>query len=129
MSLRAVIDLPVERARVYQYLRNRYDGEAYRSACLATKGYLPGIVKLEDVENARLTFRVAGRDAWFKFSVSSWTWTYEIEPRGADRTQVTIEYNWSWVMSILSSWTARFQAGNEITGTVMALEALAYPRR
>ncbi len=127
-SVKATIELAADVSVIYRYLRDRYDGDAYRSACLATKGYVPPVARTEDVENARLGFHVPAHDVLFKFPVGSWTWTYELESVKPDRTRVTIEYTWSWILSVLSSWTIRHQAANELAETVMALEALDYGR-
>lgn len=127
-SLKATIEVPVKVSLTYRYLRDRYDGEAYRSACLATKGYVPPVARTENVENDTLGFYVPARDVLFQFPTGSWTWTYEFESVNPDQTRVSIEYTWSWVLSILSFWTIRHQAANELAETVMAIEALSYGR-
>lgn len=127
-SIKATIEVPVKVSLTYGYLRDRYDGDAYRSACLATKGYVPPVARTEDVENDKLGFYVPARDVLFKFRTGFWTWTYEFESVKPDQTRVTIEYTWSWLLSALSFWTIRHQAANELAETVMAIEALDYGR-
>jgi hypothetical protein len=127
-SVKATVEIPLETPLVYGYLRDRYDGKAYRSACLATKGYVPPVAKTEDIENTKLGFYVPGRDSLLKFPTSSWTWKYELESPKPNQTRVTIEYKWSWMLSVLSFWTVRLQAANELAETVMAIEALTHGR-
>lgn len=127
-SIKATIEMPLKASLVYQYLRERYDSDAYRSACLATKGYVPPVAKIEDIKDTFLRFCVPARDSLFRFSPGSWTWTYELESTNEEQTQVTIEYTWSWILSMLSFWTMRHQAANELAETVMAIEAIDFGR-
>jgi len=114
--------------RIYAYLKGRYVTEAFRKACMAAKGHLPPVKCLEEVENHRLHFTVPGRDSLLGFPVSHWTWTYEIEPVTASQSQVTIRYQWPWLLSLFTFWTAKPQAANEAIETVLALQALAFDR-
>jgi hypothetical protein len=127
-SVKATVEIPVETSVVYRYLRGRYQSENFQSATMAAKGYTPAVGKLQDIEDEFLQFRVAGRDALTKISLSSWTWSYDLKPTRAGRTKVTIEYQWSWVVSFLSAGTAGHQAGNELAETVLALDALHFER-
>lgn len=127
-SVKATVEIPVETPVVYRYLRGRYRSENFQSASIAAKGYAPTVGKLQDIEDEFLQFRVAGRDSLTKIPTSSWTWSYDLQPTRAGRTKVTIEYQWSWVMSILSAGTAGQQAGNELAETVLALDALHFER-
>jgi hypothetical protein len=127
-SVHATIEVPVDSMRLYRYLRSRYDGEAYRAASMATKGYLPPVQCLEAIEGKRLRFSISARDAFLHIRYSGWTWTEELEPGEHGRTRLTIRYQWSWVLSLLSGGSARLQAATHLTQTVMAVEALAFDR-
>ena len=124
-SVEAVVEIAADARLVYQYLHDRYDGEAYIAASLASKGYVPRVKRLESVDGRRLVFRVAGRDALTKIPTSSWKWSYEVEGIGEARSRVTIRYPWSCLLSLISLWSARLHACNEMAETVMALEGLA----
>lgn len=125
-SVSASIKVSAPAPVVYRYLRERYAREAYRSTSIATKGYVPAVTCIEEVENRRMAFRVQGRDPLLRDFLGSWTWAYEIEPMGDSSTQVIIRYTWSWLMSLLGVGTIRPQACNEITEAAMALDALAW---
>jgi hypothetical protein len=92
---------------------------------MMTKGYVPKIHCVEEQENERLSFSVAGRDSLFRFKLGSWTWTYQMTSLERDRTKVAITYQWSIWLSLLSMFTVRHQAANELIETAMALDALA----
>lgn len=125
-SVSVSVEFPASASTIYQYLRNRYDSETYKSASRQAIGYIPPVARLEDVPDARLRFTVS--DDSLGVSINAWTWTYDVQAAG-DRTRVTIEYTWSWVLSVLSLWTVRRQAANEIVETVMALEGLDQSNR
>jgi len=112
-------------AQVYAYLRDRYKTATFRSICMMTKGYVPDIHCVEERENERLSFSVAGRDSLLRFKTGSWAWTYQLTRVGSDRTSVAITYQWGILLSLLSVFTARHQAANELVETAMALDALA----
>lgn len=127
-SVKATVEIPVEVPIVYRYLRDRYQSESFQSAWRSTKGYAPTISKVQEIEDEFLQFRVSGRDVFTNWSISSWTWSYDLRPTKESRAKVTIEYQWSWVLSVLSAWTVRHQAANELTETVLALDALDFDR-
>jgi hypothetical protein len=127
-SVHATVEVPVDSMRLYRYLQSRYDGEAYRAASMATRRYLPPVKCLEAIEGERLRFSVSAREALMHIRWSGWTWTYELEPVEQGRTRLTIRYEWSLLLSLLSGGSARLQAANELTQTVMAVEALAFDR-
>lgn len=124
-TLEATVEIPLPPAVAYRYLHDRYDGEAYRSACVQTKKYVPPVARIGSVEGQELSFFVPARDSLLKFPISGWTWTYRIEDLGDGRSRITMRYRWSWMLSLLTMWTARSQAANEVVETVMALEGLA----
>jgi len=109
---------------VYGYLRSRYESEMFRSICMTTKDYVPEIQCLEERGNERLSFSVAGRDALLGFKVPGWKWEYRLSAIGNEGTKVGITYQWGIGLSLLSAFTARFQAANEIVETALALHAL-----
>ena len=125
-SLSTIIDVSVAIDRVYRYLRGRFDSDAYRAACEATLGYLPGVKCIEAVENKQLRFAAAGRDALHGFRIPGWSWSYDLSSGSDGKTRVTIQYQWTLLASVVSFWTARSQASKAIIDTVMALEALAF---
>ena len=127
-SLSTTIEVPVDLPVVYRYLRDRYDGEAYRFASLSVKGYVPSVMRVVEIDNRSLRFTVPGRDPLLRMPIGSWTWGYDIESAAAGRTRITIEYTWSVLLSVLSAWTVRHQAANEIAETALALQALAFGR-
>lgn len=122
----ATFNLPIPKARVYQYLRKRHDCDLYRTVSLATKGYVPPITCLEDVEDVKLCFRVPGRDVLLRIPMGSWKWCYELESLSDSETRITIWYEWSLLMTLLSAWTVRHQAANELVETALGLKALAW---
>jgi hypothetical protein len=123
-SVHATVEVPVESMRLYRYLRSRYDGEAYRAASMATLGYLPPVKCLEAIEGERLRFSFSFRDTLG----SGWTWTEELEPVDQARTRLTIHYQWSWVLWLMSGGTVRSRAAIHLMQTVLAVEALAFDR-
>ncbi|MEX0642504.1 MAG: hypothetical protein WD468_07375 [Pirellulales bacterium] len=125
-SLSTNIDVGVTIDRVYRYLRGRFDSDAYRAACEATLGYLPGVRCIEAAENKRLRFAVAGRDAHIGFRIPGWSWSYDLSSGPDGKTRVTIQYQWGLAASVVSAWTARSQASKAIIDTAMALDALAF---
>ncbi len=112
-------------AQVYACLRDRYKTDVFQSVSRMTKGYVPEIQCVDERENERLSFSAAGRDGLFHFKTSGWTWTYQLTRLEDDRTKVTITYEWSVVLSLLSMFTVRLQAANELVETALALDALA----
>jgi hypothetical protein len=124
-SLSTTIGVSVPIDRVYRYLRGRFDS-AYRAACAATLGYLPGVKCIEAVENKRLSFTAAGRDSYMAFRIPDWSWSYDLSSESDGQTRVTIRYEWGFLTSVVSFWTARSQASKAIIDNVMALEALAF---
>jgi hypothetical protein len=117
------IDCPVE--KVYAYLKNRYTSEVFRSACMQAKGYVPDVACVDEREGEQLKFTVSGRDSLLRFKVGSWWWTYRLTRRSGERTAVLITYGWSVWLSLLSAFTLRPQAANEIAEAALALDALA----
>jgi hypothetical protein len=95
---------------------------------MMAKGYVPEVHCVEEQENERLSFSCAGRDSLLRFKTGSWTWTYQLTRLESDRTKVAITYQWSAWLSLLSVFTARLQAANELIETAMALDALAANR-
>ena len=89
---------------------------------------MPPVALLEDVKNERLRFYGPGRDSLFNFSLGSWSWQYKFQSGKGEQTRVTIEYQWSVIMSAMSMWTVRYQASNELVETVIAIEALTFGR-
>ena len=127
-SVKATVEVPVEVSTVFQYLRDSYEGQAYRSACMQVKGYILPIARLETVDNKMLRFSVPGRDAIFGSQTGGWTWTFELEDLGNSTTRITIDYSWNWFLSMLGLGTMRLQAANALTQDVLAIEALAFRR-
>lgn len=123
------LEIACPAAQVYAYLRDRHKTHVYRSVCMMTKGYVPEIRCVAEQENERLSFSVAARDALFRFKTGSWRWTYELTRLEDDRTKVTITYQWSVLLSLLSAFTVRHQAANEVIETALALDALAGVRQ
>ena len=115
-------------AETYAYLKDRYKTDVYRSVCMMTKGYVPEIQTVEEQENKRLTFYVAGRDALLKFKTPGWRWTYELARLDDHKTKVALTYQWGLLLLLLSAFTIRHQAANELVETALALEALAAKR-
>jgi hypothetical protein len=113
-SASASLTIPVPVEIVYRYLHERYNRPAHHDVLLVAE------------EPRRLVFSAAARDSLLPISYGGWRWEYELRPMGESATRVTISYRWSWVMSILSSWTVRHQACNEIVETAMALDALGW---
>ena len=114
---------------VYAYLKGRYQGDTFRSVSMMTRGYVPEVHRLEEQENERLSFRVAGRDSLLHFKTRSWRWTYELTPLHDGRTKVAITYEWDLLFSLLTMFTARGQAANELTETALAIDALTASKR
>ncbi len=110
---------------VYAYLKERYQSHVFRSVCMMTKGYVPEIACVAEQANERLTFRAAGRDSLLRFTMGGWTWSYDLASLAPAQTKVAITYRWSVWMSIISLFTVRHQAANELIETAMALEAMA----
>ena len=119
------LDIACPTGQVYAYLRDRYKTDVFRSVSMMTKGYVPDIQCVEQQENERLSFSVAGRDSLLHFNVGSWAWTYQLTRLTDNITKVAITYEWSVLISLLSAFTARFQAANELVETALALDALA----
>jgi hypothetical protein len=117
------IECPIE--KVYDYLKNRFESEQYRSVCMMTKGYIPDINCMEEVENRHLAFYVAGRDSMLKFKIGNWQWRYNLYAVNETRTRIEVIYEWNLFMTIITCFTIRMQAANEIIETCLALEALA----
>lgn len=127
-SVTASVEISAPPEMVYRYLHSRCDRQAHRSASLATKGYLPNVTCLEAELNKRLVFEVRGRDPLLRTFLGGWKWSYRIEPASESASRVSITYCWNWWMSLLGAGTTRHQACNEITQTVMALDALGWGR-
>ena len=127
-SINATVQVPVDVSAVYQYLRDRYNGQAYRSACMEARGYIPPVAHLEQVDYTKLRFFVPGRDALLRFPIGGWTWTYDLEDLGNSTTRIKVAYNWHWFLSILAFGTVRHQAANALTDDILAIEALAFGR-
>lgn len=125
VSTTVVIAKPCE--TIYRYLQGRYQGQQYRAASMATKGYVPEVQCLSAELNRKLAFQVASRDPLLG-ATSGWKWEYELNPVGNETTQVLIRYSWGLGMSLLGAGTIHHQASNELVETVMALEALAFPQ-
>ena len=119
------LEIACPTAQVYAYLRDRYKTDVFRSVCMMTKGYVPEVRCVEELEDERVSFSVAGRDSLLRINISSWVWTYQLTRLDDDRTTVVITYKWSVLLSLLSMFTARLQAANELVETALALEALA----
>lgn len=111
--------------RIYDYLRHRYDGDVFREASMAAKGYVPPIELVEASEPAKLVFTVPGRDGLLELAVGSWSWGYNIEAITEGQAKVTIWYEWGLGTGILGAGTVKLQAANEVVETAMALDALA----
>ena len=109
---------------VYNYLKNRYNSEQYQKVSKEIKGYLPEIKILADNDANELTFEVAAVDAITKWRSSGWKWGYVLNAQEAGHTSITIWYEWSSMLNITTMGTAQMQAANEITDTILALEAL-----
>jgi hypothetical protein len=124
-SVQATVEMPIPADQVYSYLLHRYDGQQYRASSMATKGYVPLVKCIENIPKQTVGFEVPGRDPVLRMFVKGWRWVYHIESDAAASSRVTIRYEWSFLVAMLSAGTARHQACNEITQTVMALEALA----
>ena len=124
-SLEASVTVPLPRARVYHYLRGRYEMPTFKYAALEAKGYMPRIERVVDDEPRKLVFWVRGRDGLLKFPIGGWRWSYDLASASGSETKVTIRYEWSWLMCLLTAWTVRLQAANELVETARALEALA----
>lgn len=54
----------------------------------------------------------------------SWEWSYILEERAPERTQVTILYSWGVGLGLLGLGTVKAQASNEAAETIRALTAL-----
>ena len=119
------LEIACPTGEVYAYLRGRYETHVFRSICMMAKGYVPEIHCVEEQENERLSFSVASRDSLLRFTTGSWTWTYQLTRLDTDRTKVAITYRWGILLSLLSLFTVRHQAANELIETAMALDALA----
>ena len=89
-SLNTTIGVSVPIDRVYRYLNGRFEGDGYRAACEATLGYVPGVKCIEAVENKRLRYAVAGRDALHGFRGPGWSWSYDLSSESDGKTHVTI---------------------------------------
>ena len=124
-SVKATVEIPVEVTRVYGYLRNRHEGQPYRSACMEAKGYIPPVACLESIDNAKLVFFVPGRDVWLRLPIGGWTWSYQMEDMGSSKTRIRTEYRWHWLFAFLGFGTVKHQAANAITEDVLAMQALA----
>lgn len=127
-SISATASVSAPASEVYRYLRDRYGRELHRTVSLETKGYIPAVKCVEELEPRRIIFQVRGRDPVLRFFIGGWTWCYDIEPDGETMSRVTIRYEWGWLMSILGAGTTRHQAANEIVETALALEALGWHR-
>jgi hypothetical protein len=91
---------------------------------MTTKDYVPEIQCLEEHANKKLVFWVAGSDSLLRFKVPGWKWEYRLSAIGDESTKVGITYQWGIGLSLLSAFTARFQAANEIVETALALHAM-----
>lgn len=120
----AVITLNMDSQKVYKYLKDRYDSERYKQACIDTKGYVPPIKLVENEVNSKLKFTVMGYDALLKMHMGSWTWTYRLKEIDAHKAELTLSYQWSFLMTLLAMGTIKSQATNELVETVLALDAL-----
>ena len=127
-SVKVTVEVPVEASTVFQYLRDSYEGQSYRSACMQAMGYVPPIARLETVDNKKLRFSVPCHNTIFGFQIVGWTWTFELEDLGNSTTRITIDYTWHWFLSMLGLGTVRLQAANALTQDVLAIEALAFRR-
>jgi hypothetical protein len=125
-SIKAMIEVPVEVATVFQYLRSRGEGQAYQSACKQVKGYIPPVAQLEKEVNKKIQFSVAGRDSLLRLWMGGWTWTFELEDLGNSTTRITIDYSWHWTFALLGFGTLKQQAQNALIKDVLAIEALAF---
>ena len=119
------LEIPCPTGQVYAYLRDRYKTDIFRSVCMMTKGYVPEIQCVEQQENECLSFSVAARDSLLRFKTGSWAWTYQLTRLTDSRTKVAITYEWSVLLSLLSAFTIRHQATNDLIETALALDALA----
>jgi hypothetical protein len=124
-SVSATVEFPVPASRIYEYLRTRYQSETFRTACLASKGHVPEIHLVEEVVNRKIRYWVAARDALLRLRLSGWRWEYDLEAAGETKTRVTITYRWGVFLSLITLFSARDQASNELVETVLALDALA----
>jgi len=124
----ATITIPADVSVVYEYLATRYQGDPYRDACSQAKNYIPQIETVTENPNSLLRFRVAARDALLKFQLSGWEWQYELSTVADGATSIRITYEWSIFLSIIRAFTAGHQAANELTATVLALQALSFER-
>jgi hypothetical protein len=91
---------------------------------MATKGYVPEIHRIEEQANQRLKFSVAGRDSLLRCRTPGWKWEYRLSSFANEKTKVVITYQWGIGLALLSAFTARAQAANEIVETALALHAL-----
>jgi len=111
-------------SQVYAYLKNRYNSDVFESICKMTKGYVPKVECLEEVEDERLSFRVPARDTVLLFRIGSWTWSYQLTAIGDGLTKVGITYEWGIWLDLVTMFTAKHQAANELVETALAIDAL-----
>lgn len=123
-KIKSTIKFNTEVDAVYKYLKERYSSERFKKASMDTKGYVPKVVLIEDEINSKLVFSAKGHDPLIKMKIGGWQWGYSLKKIGEKQTEVSLFYEWSSTMTLLSLWTIKHQAANELTETVMSLDAL-----
>ena len=118
------LEIACPTAQVYAYLRDRYKTDIFRSVSMMTRGYVPEIQCIDEQKDERLSFSASARDCLLHFKAGSWTWTYQLTRLEKDKTKVAVTYEWSILLSLLSMFTVRGQAANELSETALALVAL-----
>ena len=73
-----------------------------------------------------MVFKAKGRDSLTKMKIGEWKWSYNFRDLGEKRTEILITYEWSPLMDVLSLFTVKHQAANELTETVLSLDSLEY---
>lgn len=123
-KIKSTIKINKEVDGIYKYLKERYNSERFKKVSIDTKGYVPKIVLTEDEINSKLVFTAKGHDPLTKMKIGGWEWGYKLKKIQEKQTEISLYYEWNSIMSFLSLWTIKHQAANELTETVMALDAL-----
>jgi len=118
------IEINIKTDIVYENLKERYNSQRFKNASLETKGYIPPIILKENKENSKLVFTSKGHDSLTKMKIGGWQWSYDLKELDGNRTEVIISYEWSLFMTIMSFFTVKHQAANELCETVLSLDAL-----
>jgi hypothetical protein len=123
-KIKTIIEINMGIDVIYKNLKERYNSERFKKASIDTLGYVPQVKLIEDEVNSRIVFAAKANDTLTNIKLGGWKWGYLLQEIGENRTEVTIFYQWKFLMVLFSMGTIKHQAANELTETVMALDSL-----